>query len=324
MGDCLWATPGIRALKKSFPDAAIDLLIQPQWESLYFENPHIRKVIFYQPQWYRQLILLPRLLGTHYDHVLLFHGNKDIGRLIRYLRYSEILAHQILPNILENQILNFSQTTHPILRRAAIIEKLGAKADGTQMEVFFSEIDHAEVFFFLNQNQMKSQEFVYFNVGASLPHKRWPSDKMVSLANLILKKTSLGIILGGGPEDVQVVKEIQTQVGQKRVTHAFHRSLLANCALIAQARLMITTDTGPMHIAFATNVPTIALFGPTRPEDSGPCQIDPGLCQVIKSTAINSMEHTSEQKMGFFDSITVAMVWGKVRKLLSQQLPFKK
>ena len=78
MGDCLWATPGIRALKKSFPDAAIDLLIQPQWESLYFENPHIRKVIFYQPQWYRQLTLLPKLFGTHYDRILIFHGNKDI------------------------------------------------------------------------------------------------------------------------------------------------------------------------------------------------------------------------------------------------------
>ena len=88
MGDCLWATPGIRALKKSFSDAAIDLLIRPQWESLYFGSPYIRKIILYQPQWYRQLALLPRLLRTHYDRVLIFHSNKDIERLIPYLRFS--------------------------------------------------------------------------------------------------------------------------------------------------------------------------------------------------------------------------------------------
>ena len=61
MGDCLWATPGIRALKKSFPSVEIDLLIRHQWRGLYFGNPHVRKLIFYQPQWYRQLTLLPRL-----------------------------------------------------------------------------------------------------------------------------------------------------------------------------------------------------------------------------------------------------------------------
>ena len=80
MGDCLWATPGIRALKKSFPNTAIDLLIRPQWKDLYLGNPHIREVIFYQPQWYIQLSLIPKFLRTRYDYVLIFHGNKDVGR----------------------------------------------------------------------------------------------------------------------------------------------------------------------------------------------------------------------------------------------------
>jgi len=316
MGDCLWATPGIRALKKSFPDAAIDLLIQPKWEGLYFKNPHIRKVIFYQPQWHRQLALLPRLLGTHYDNILIFHGNKDIGRLIRCLRCSGILAHQSLPNILDGQILKFSQTTHPIFRRAAMLEKLGAKLDGTQMEIFLNEEDRAEAILFLKQNQMNTKEFVYFNIGASIPHKRWPSDRIVSLAKLLLEKTTLGIILGGGPEDAEITEEVESQLNPKRVTHAFHRPLRANCALIDQARLMITTDTGPMHIALATKIPTIALFGPTRPEDSGPCQIDPKLCQIIQSTRMDNTERASVDKLSYFDSITVGMVWDKASLLL--------
>ena len=316
MGDCLWATPGIRALKKSFSDAAIDLLIRPQWESLYFGSPYIRKIILYQPQWYRQLALLPRLLRTHYDRVLIFHSNKDIGRLIPCLRCAEIWAHQNLPNILDDQILKFSQPIHPILRRAAILEKLNVKMDGTQMEIFFNDKERDEVTSFLNQNQMKAKEFVYLNIGASLSHKRWPSDRMVSLAKLFFEKTSLGIVLGGGPEDAQTIEKIRNQLDQERVIYACHRPLRANCALIDQARLVITTDTGPMHIALATKTPTIALFGPTRLEDSGPYQIDPKLCQVIQSTAIENIDHTIVDKTDYFDSITVPMVWEKASLLM--------
>jgi len=318
MGDCLWATPGIRALKKSFPDVALDIVIQPRWESLYYGNPHIRRLIPYKPQWYYQLTLLSRLWRTNYDHILIFHANKDIGRLISYLRYSKIWAHQNLPKISSHQILKFTQAIHPIFRRAAILEKLGVMLNGTKMEIFLNDSDRAEAIHFLKKNQMNVKEFIYFNIGASLPHKRWHNDRMVALANLFLKNTSLGIVLGGGSEDAPAIEKIERKINSKRITHAFHRPLRANCALIDQACLMITTDTGPMHVAFATGTPTIALFGPTRPEDSGPCEIDPKLCQVIQATALNNLSHDPADINIFFDSITVDMVWDKANLLLSQ------
>ncbi len=294
------------------------MLIRPQWEGLYIGNPHLRKVITYSPQWYHQLALLPRLLGTHYDYVLIFHANKDIRRLLQRLRYENLWAHQNLPNLSDEQIIKFSQTTHPILRRKALLEKTGAEFDGVQMEIFLSDKDNAEVVSFLKQHQMKANEFVYLNIGASLPHKRWPSERMVSLAKLIHENTSLGIVLGGGPDDAQTIEEIEKQLSKEHVAHAHHRTLRANCALIAQARLMITTDTGPMHVAFATQIPTIALFGPTRPADSGPCQIDPKLCQVLRSTAMDTLDHAPTDQSNYFDSITVEMVWEKTNQLLAR------
>ena len=233
------------------------------------------------------------------------------------LRYSKIWAHQNLPNLRDDQILKFQKATHPILRRDAILKKLGLDSDDVQMEIFLNDKDRAEATSFLKENQMNTKEFVYLNIGASLPHKRWPSDRMVSLAKLFLEKTALGIVLGGGPEDAQTIQQIESQLGQGRVTHAFHRPLRANCALIDQARLVITTDTGPMHIAFATKTPTLAMFGPTRPEYSGPCQIDPQLCQVLRSTAMENMDHAPEDGSGYFDSITVDTVWEKANQLLT-------
>jgi ADP-heptose:LPS heptosyltransferase len=56
MGDSLWGTPGIRALKKSFPEVEIDLLVNRPWKSLFEHNPYLNKIFEYQEQWYRQII----------------------------------------------------------------------------------------------------------------------------------------------------------------------------------------------------------------------------------------------------------------------------
>ena len=82
MGDTLWGTPAIRAVKKKFPQIDIDLLLQPQWQGLFTESPYIRKLIPYHSQWYRQLLGLPNLLQDRYEHVLIFHANKNISRIL--------------------------------------------------------------------------------------------------------------------------------------------------------------------------------------------------------------------------------------------------
>ncbi len=316
LGDCLWATPGIRALKKSFPSIDIDILIQPQWKVLFVGNSHIREIITYKPQWYRQLILLPGFLGNHYDYVLIFHANRDIGRLLMFLRYSNILAHQNIPNVPSNQVLRFSKTAHPIYKRNALIERIGAKSNGPLMEIFLERNDHEEAISFLKQNQMDANEFIYLNIGASLPHKRWPIEKWVNLAKHILeKKKSFGIVFGGGPEEASMIKEIEKIFHSDRVAYVFNRSLRSNCALISQSRLMVTTDSGPMHIALATKTPTIAMFGPTRPEESGPYKISSQLYEVLESTV---RDKASECKSNFFESITISMVWEKINLLLGR------
>ena len=142
MGDTLWATPSIRATKKAFPHSGIDLLLQPQWIPLFQGNKHIRHIIPYHPEWYRQVFLIPSLLKHYYDHVLIFHANKDIRRIIPFLRNNNILSHQdttILPGISENQIIQIDKPVHGIRRRLAIIEKLDIPLDGTHMEVFIKE-----------------------------------------------------------------------------------------------------------------------------------------------------------------------------------------
>ena len=67
MGDCLWGTPAIRALKKTFPDLDINLLVKEFWRPLFEGNPYISEILEYQKEWFRQPILGFKLCNKNYD-----------------------------------------------------------------------------------------------------------------------------------------------------------------------------------------------------------------------------------------------------------------
>tara|TARA_B100000315_G_scaffold226946_1_gene234305 strand:+ start:296 stop:1276 length:981 start_codon:yes stop_codon:yes gene_type:complete len=320
MGDTLWATPAIRAIKKALPRVGIDLLLQPQWKGLFYGNNNVRRLIPYYPQWYRQIVGLPRILGTRYDHVLIFHANKDIGRVLPWLRCSSIWSHQQpdnLPGISPNQIVLIEKPVHGILRRIAMLEKVQIPSNGTHMDIFLNDDDRSNALLFLKQNRMVPKEFIYINIGGSTQQKHWPADKCVSLVKLILQNTSLSIVLGGGPEDVDRVDSIKKPLDRQRVVCATHRPIRANCALIAQARMLITPDSGPMHIGFALKVPTIALFSELGhgTEYCGPIGLGKNLSTVLRGNFIDTKKEGGPDPF-FSNSILVSDVWEKVQDFL--------
>ena len=305
MGDTLWGTPSIRAIKKKIPQVGIDLLLQPQWQPLFQNNKNIRRLITYNPQWYCQIKCLPKLITTRYDHVLIFHANKDIRRILPFLRSKSILSKQYseynkdgnitasLRKIPLKKIVPFQESVHGILRRIELLKNINIPSNGTHMDIFLEEKDNSEAIQFLEINNIRPKNFIYLNIGGSIPQKQWPVDKFISLSKVILRETSLSIILGGGPDDMGRVEFIQNQLGNNRIANTKNRSLKKNCALINQSKVLITPDSGPMHIGFALKVPTIALYWTTDnkgiarnelngPEYCGPLEIDKSLYSILR------------------------------------------
>ena len=333
MGDTLWATPAIRAIKKELPNVGIDLLLQRRWKPLFYGNKNIRRLISYRPQWHRQLIGLPKILVTRYDHVLIFHANKDMRRILPWLRSQSIWSIQYpntISGVSKNQIVQIEKPTHGILRRIAMLEKIQIPSNGTHMDIFLNDDERRNALLFLKQNGMIPKGFIYLNAGGHTPYKRWSVDKFISLAKTILQNTSLNIMLGGGPEAVIRADLIKDQLDSKRVTRATHCSLRENCALIAQARILITPDSGPMHIGFALKVPTIALFWTTGsegrirndlngPEYCGPLEIDKSLSSVLCGDFVDINGKIDSEKV-FPNPILVEDVWERVLGILKSNI----
>lgn len=315
MGDALWATPGIRALKKSFPSAQIDLLVDARWYSLFHGNPYIHHIYKHSKTWVRQIALKLQISLAAYDYALVFHSNQNIKRLLPDV---PTLFHQPFSWISKDQLIVIDGPLHGIQRRLTMIDKIGAKPAGSQMDLYFNDHDRAICADFMNRNKLSPKEFIYINVGASLPHKRWPADRFIALAKKILETTPYKIILGGGPDEAKLILSIEADLDPTRVIHSFDRPIRDNAFLIGQARTMVTSDSGPMHIGFALKVPTVAMFAVTDPRQSGPFQLGNNICFLIQApkTPYSHPESVMDNS-DYFDQIPLETVWDKTREALT-------
>ncbi|GJL79622.1 MAG: glycosyl transferase family 9 [Nitrospinaceae bacterium] len=317
MGDSLWGTPALRALKKTFPDMELHLLVNTRWENLFAGNPHIDRIIRYSPKWYQQPLTGLKLLRTRYDHVLLFHANKDITRLLPWLRFGSFLAHQTSSWIPEKNRVVIEGVVHGIQRRLVLISKIGAHPDGGQMEIFFNDKERQNANTFMKKKSLSPQSYIYINIGASGPHRRWPEDRFLALAEQILQQTDFKMILGGGPEEKEKIQAMREELGTDRCSHSLGIPLKLDSYLIGQAKLLITCDTGPMHIGFALKVPAVSLFGPYDPRGTGPFDLEKGRCYMVHPSGQQEFSADADYQTGDLKNIHVSMVWEKVQEALN-------
>ena len=121
MGDCLWGTPGIRALKKTFPDLDINLLVKGFWRPLFEGNPYKNEILEYNKEWYRQPILGFKFINKKYDLILIFHANKNLKRMLPWFPSSPIWCHQDHLWVPESNRVKIEDDIHGIQRRLVML-----------------------------------------------------------------------------------------------------------------------------------------------------------------------------------------------------------
>lgn len=318
MGDCLWGTPGIRALKKTYPDVNLNLLVNRIWKPLFKGNPYLNEILEYRNEWYRQPILGVKLLSRNYDVIFIFHANKNLKRMLPWFRSSPIWCHQEIPWVPESNRVKIEGSIHGIERRLIMLEKFGVKSDGDQMDIFFDSITLQKSEQILQSNGFNSEEYIYINLGAAVEGRRWRIDRFKELVERILQETSWSAVLGGGPEVKSRALDVFNHFKNPRVMNVCSQPIRVSASIIAKAKLMVTSDTGPMHIGFATKTPIVALFGTIPPIGSGPCNIPENLCRIIKTEPLRDAVNVSNSNKFNFDDITVNMVWKQIEKMIAE------
>ena len=186
----------------------------------------------------------------------------------------------------------FHESAHQIHDYLYLVAALGANPEPlpTQLVVTPGEIKAAAQKFNLTNQFTNNRPIFGLNPGAEYgPAKRWPAERFIAAAREIQKRTKCLWVVLGGKGDIAVSNEIALAIGNGQSSAANSiaglTSLRELCAVIKQCRVLLTNDTGPMHIATALGTPVVVPFGSTSPELTGPILTPGTRHQLIKSEA---------------------------------------
>jgi heptosyltransferase-2 len=277
IGDVLNSTPAISALREAYRDARISVLARHPGVEALLLNPHIDELLTYDAT--ARLRSVKKLRAGCYDMAIVLHNSSwcnlmaylsgaqyRVGRRSERKRFSFTLTHGVISR-------DPKGTKHEIDRNMDVVSLVGAK-DGTQELIFrLSVEERAWAKDFLHREDIYTP-LVGIHPGGSSFDKLWPAENFAYTANELAKRLEAKIMLFGGPGEEALLHDVQRYMVNQRntpeVTSVTGLPLRQFAALLEKCSIFLCNDSGPMHIAAALKVPTVAIFGPTDHVRWGP------------------------------------------------------
>lgn len=286
LGDTLLSTPGLLALRQTYPEAHLTLLVHPALQALFTGLAEVDELIAYDGKW-RSFGCVARLLKRPgYDLAAIFHGNEPQATPLAYLSGARYVFK--LPNnnrwnfLLSNRepVLGWDDLGHGLDQRLAVARLAGAVGDfSRRMTVPMHAEGEAAVTKALAEHGWQTAPVVAFQPGASTMSRRWPCSRFIEAARQLAEmRPDLRFVVSGSPAEAALCQEVAAGIeavvplagGTRAWASAGQLPLIALPALMQRASLLVTGDTGPMHLAITVDTPVVALFAVSDPARSGP------------------------------------------------------
>jgi len=279
LGDVVFSTPAIRALRYHFPLATIVCLAPKRCVPILEANPYVDQVMVFDERhehrgWLAKLKLISDLKRLKIDRAYLFHrsftrallltlgGAKNrIGYLHKWRQFLLTQAYQEPEGV-----------HHAVDVSLELLRQSGLAVTGDALyEFYFNKNDLEEVKSLLKRTSFKAGRLVAVNPGANWPPKRWPVEHFAELVQELTTRFQVNVIITGGEADQPLADIILRANDSERVVSICGQSSLRQLgALFSLCSLVISSDSGPLHIAGGVGTNVIGIFGPTDPVRTGP------------------------------------------------------
>lgn len=260
IGDVLLTTPLVRALHRRHPEAELYFVTKGAMAPLVVENPHLTRVIELAPN-ERIIDLARRLRPLGATHGLDLHGSLRSAAL-RWLvpcQWSGYSKRKFARTTLISTKINIYGRPVPVPERYfEAARELDVAPDGGPPEFFLAPATRERMRYWLTERGLDRRPFAALAPGAAHATKRWPLRHWRTLA-AELEKLGYGLVALGGPGD----RKIAAELGPGVTNAAGEFSLQETGACLARARVLVSGDTGVMHMATGVGTRVVALFGPT-------------------------------------------------------------
>jgi lipopolysaccharide heptosyltransferase II len=291
IGDVVFTTPLLHALRRRYPDARLSYLVEPQAAPVVAGNPHLDEVIIASRpdapgRLAADLGLARRLRAARYDVVLDLHGGPRSAWLARATGAPRRIGYTVTgrswmytERVARDRSL---RPRHSVLNQWDLLTPLGFDApdperDPTEMPVSDVAVRAVGAKLAAAGVDPRRHDVVVLHVSAGNPFRRWPAAAFVSLiAALAVRDSGRRVVIVSGPSEASAAREIGARARERlgpggcAVVDAVEFDLAELRALVDVAALFIGGDSGPLHIAATSAVPIVGLYGPTLAARSAP------------------------------------------------------
>lgn len=306
LGDSIMSTPALQRLREARPSAHITILAPEKLAGLWEDQPFLDKVITFTPSqtiWqvarllraenFTEAVAFPNSIRSALElrlagiprRIGLAHPGR--GFLLTHAlapRADAVPMHQPSPTRIRRLIAKraapatIPPLAHHIHDYLYLTAELGASREPLPPRIFVNAERTTLVSQKLRlENVRAGRPWFGMNPGAEYgPAKRWPPERFAATARVLQKITKCRWLIFGGPKDMELAEKVTTEI--RFATHeadgainlAGKTTLKELTAALKVCRLLVTNDSGPMHLAAAVGTPVVVLFGSTSPELTGP------------------------------------------------------
>ena len=294
IGDVVFTTPAVTAIRDAFPDAEITYLVEPSAAGVVRGHPGVDvvRVVPHLRGWRRiaaDLALARELRRASFDLVVDFHGGPRASLLTRATGAPRRVGYAIKGRSwMYTEVVPRSadlRPRHSVENQWDLLAHLGRALPATpdrdrhRVRMDESPTAAATVEHRLAEAGIgPSERIVVVHVSAGNPFRRWPAEHFVELAvQLAANGPDRRIILTSGPSEAQAARAIVERARQRlaagsgdQIRTGDEYSLVELRSLVARAAVYVGGDSGPLHVAATSDVPIVGLYGPTLPVRSAP------------------------------------------------------
>jgi len=321
IGDVIHTLPSLSALRGLYPDAHITWVVEEAAADLVLNHPYLDAVLISQRKsWSKDfqrgrfrrpleemITFMKNLRQRPYDLVIDFHGLFKSSIIVflsggkRKLGYNSL---QELSGLFLNEKIPEDMNKHAVERYLDFPRYLGAKIDSARFILPFNKEAETRAQILLGKYNLGDKIFIAINPIAYWETKLWSNEKFAHLADLINNKLQMKVVFTGSEKEP--IEKITSLMNTESINLGGQTTLLDLASLYKEARIVITTDSGPMHLAAAVETPVIALFGPTDPARTGPygaghtiirTELPCSPCFLKKCSTKKCMEDVSPQQV---------------------------
>jgi heptosyltransferase-1 len=275
-GDIVHCLPVLAALKCHWSNAEVDWAVKREWAGLLTGHPMLRRVVLFPGTALEGVRSWQTLRRDGYDMVL------DLQGLLRSGLYAALTGSPVRVGFDDSRegsswfysrrIKVSNDAVHAVDRCLDLVRQIGVKTaptpafpvpDGKQEQEWVDDL--------WRRNRVRDGEAVCIvHPSARWETKRWPAERFAQLADRLIAQEGMRIMIVGSGGETSQIDQMLRQMNRPAINLAGQTELLQLAALLRRSNLLVSNDSGPMHLAAAVGTPVVAIFGPTDPSRVGP------------------------------------------------------